>query len=404
MSLLYRPIFVCSLICFRLADSIFGAELPSGTAQRIATVERSLIPATQSQDGSPHTIAERLRDIRVPGLSVAVITQYRIEWAKGYGLADVADERPVTIKTLFQAGSVSKPVAALAALRLVEQGVLDLDGDVNRWLKAWKVPENEFTRQHPVELRGLLSHTAGLSVQGFSGYAVGTSLPTVPQILDGSKPANSAPVRVVRTPGRDYRYSGGGTTVMQQLLVDVTGRPFPNLLHDTVLRPLEMTSSTYQQPLPHELESTAATGYRPSGKAVSGRWHVYPEMAAAGLWSTPSDLARYVIEIQLTHEGKSQKVLSQNMVKQMLTKQAEGADGPIGLGPFVHEVGSSRYFEHDGGDDGFVCKFVGYLDRGQGAVVMTNSDTGGQLVREVLNAIAEVYGWPSWPGSENTCQ
>jgi len=292
-----------------------------------------------------------MKDARVPGVSVAVINHYQIEWAKGYGLADVAGKCPVTTTTLFQAGSVSKPVAALAALRLVEQEVLDLDGSVNQWLKAWKVPENDFTRQYPVELRGLLSHTAGLSVQGFSGYAVGVPIPTVPQILDGSQPANSARVRVIRKPGRDYRYSGGGTTVMQQLLVDVTGRPFPDLLRDTVLKPLEMTSSSYQQPLPHELESIAATGYRPSGKAVSGRWHVYPEMAAAGLWSTPSDLARFVIEIQLVYEGKSQKVLSQNMVKQMLTKQADGPDGPIGLGPFVHEVGSSRYFEHDGADD-----------------------------------------------------
>lgn len=396
MRLSTATIFCLLLLHTQTVDSISASETSAEAEQRIAEVERNLVSTTRSDDRSPRNITQRMTDARVPGVSVVVINHYQIEWAKGYGLADVADELPVTTNTLFQAGSVSKPVAALAVLRLVEQGVLDLDGDVNQWLKAWKVPENDFTREHPVELRGLLSHTAGLSVQGFSGYAVGTPLPTVPQILDGSKPANSAPVRVFRTPGQGYRYSGGGTTVMQQLLVDVKGRPFPDLLREMVLKPLEMTSSTYQQPLPKELESTAATGYRPSGKAVSGRWHIYPEMAAAGLWSTPSDLARYVIEIQLAYEGKSQKVLSQNMVKQMLTKQADGLDGPIGLGPFVHEAESSRYFEHDGGDDGFVCKFVGYLDRGQGAIVMTNSDTGGRLVREVLNAIAEVYEWPSW--------
>jgi CubicO group peptidase (beta-lactamase class C family) len=202
---------------------------------------------------------------------------------------------------------------------------------------------------------------------------------------------------VNRTPSQGYRYSGGGTTVMQQLLMDVSNRPFPDLLRDTVFAPLEMASSTYQQPLPVDLHAIAPTGYRRSGKAVAGRWYVGPEMAAAWLWTTPSDLARYVFEVQLAYEGKSAKGVSREMIKQMLTKQGDGVDSPLGLGPFLHELGNWRYFKHDGSHDGFVCQFVGYWDRGQGAVIMTNSDVSGPLVREVMGAVAQVYQWQNWP-------
>ena len=365
--------------------------------KRIATAESNLIPAVRIKGHAAGKLAERMMQLRVPGVSVAVVNDYKIEWAKAYGLADSQTKAPVTTATLFQAGSVSKPVAAMAALKLVEEGQLNLDRDVNAQLKSWKVPENKFTEKHPVDLRAILSHTAGFTVHGFPGYAVGKPIPTLPQIFDGEKPANTRSIRVDKVPGKGFRYSGGGTTVMQQLVIDVTGRPFPQVAHDLVLAPLAMTSSSYEQPLPADWATRTATAHNRLGNPIPGRWHIYPEMAAAGLWTTPSDVARYIIEVQNAHLGKSHKVLSHKMVEEMLTAQN---GGPVGLGPFLEGSGSSRRFGHGGSDAGFICKFVGYLDRGQGAVVMTNSDNGGQLAEEVINGIAVAYGWPDYLGPE----
>jgi CubicO group peptidase (beta-lactamase class C family) len=379
-------------------DPIQGADVSAEIQKRISTAENNLIPTVRIKGRPPGQLAERMKQLHVPGVSVAVINDYKIEWAKGYGLADSQSKTSVTTETLFQAGSVSKPVAAMAALKLVEEGTLNLDRDVNSQLKSWKVPENKFTQQHAVDLRGILSHTAGFTVHGFPGYVVGKPIPTLLQILDGVRPpANTRSVRVDKVPGKGFRYSGGGVTVMQQLVIDVTGHPFPQVAHDLVLAPLGMTSSTYEQPLPDTWAARASTAHNRLGKPIAGRWHIYPEMAAAGLWTTPSDVARYVIEVQLAHEGKSHKVLSHKTVEEMLTPQG---GGPVGLGPFLEQTGGSRRFGHAGDDAGFVCRFVGYLDRGQGAMVMVNSDSGGQLVDEVLGGIAVAYGWPNYLAPE----
>jgi CubicO group peptidase (beta-lactamase class C family) len=382
---------------------VVGCVLPVGPVRagdatdvsaRIATVESHLIPVVRIKGRSPGQLAERMQRLHVPGVSVAVINHGEIEWAKGYGVADSQAKRPVTPETLFQAGSVSKPVAAMAALKLVEEGKLSLDGDVNSQLKSWKVPENKFTKQHAVDPRGILSHTAGFTISGFPGYVVGKPIPTLTQVLDGERPpANTRPVLVDKVPGKGFRYSGGGVTVMQQLVIDVTGEPFPQVVHNMVLAPLAMTSSTYEQPLPEAWTSRASSGHTRQGKTFPGHWHVYPEMAAAGLWTTPSDVARYAIEVQREHAGKSHKVLSHKLVEEMLTPQG---GGPVGLGPFLSGTGAARRFEHDGVNAGFNCKFVAYVDRSQGAIVMTNSDSGGALCQEILNAVAVAYDWPNY--------
>ncbi len=387
-------LFVCAAaVVATLLSQSRADDFAADVRQRIATAESNLVPAVRIKGHAAGKLAERMKQLRVPGVSVAVINDYKIEWAKGYGLADSKTKAPVTTETLFQAGSVSKPVAAMAALKLVEEGKLGLDRNVNAQLKSWKVPENKFTEKHPVDLRAILSHTAGFTVHGFPGYAVGQPIPTLPQIFDGVKPANTPAIRVDKVPGKGFRYSGGGTTVMQQLVMDVTGQPFPQVTHDLVLGPLAMTSSSYQQPLPADWAARTSTAHNRLGNPIPGRWHIYPEMAAAGLWTTPSDIARYIIEVQLAHLGTSHKVLSHKMVEEMLTAQN---GGPVGLGPFLEGSGTSRRFGHGGSDAGFICKFVGYLDRGQGAMVMTNSDTGGRLAEEVMNGMAVAYGCPDY--------
>jgi CubicO group peptidase (beta-lactamase class C family) len=273
MRIVHTYFYLVAFAAF-FAPQAAADEFPANVQEQISRVEQSLIPTVRFKGRGPSMLNKRMEQLHVPGVSVAMIDNYQIAWAKAYGLANAETGTLVTVDTLFQAGSVSKPVAALASLKLVEQGALDLDRNVNDQLKSWKVPDNKFTKEHPVDLRGLLSHTAGLTVHGFPGYAMGTPIPTVPQILDGVKPANTQPVRVNKVPGDGFRYAGGGTTVAQLLLVDVTGRPFPDLLRDTVLEPLNMTSSTYEQPLPERLWSRAATGHKADGKPVAGRWHL----------------------------------------------------------------------------------------------------------------------------------
>ncbi|HMV51582.1 MAG TPA: serine hydrolase [Blastocatellia bacterium] len=389
-----------------LLEVVAVANRPSVASQnadkvfeRIARVEKGLLPAVviKGQSGAM-TIADRLAHYKVPGVSVAVINDGKLEWSKGYGVTEAGGTTPVKPETMFQAASISKPVAAMGMLALVEQGKLSLDEDVNAKLKSWKVPDNEFTKEQKVTLRRLASHSAGLTVHGFRGYAADEPVPTAVQLLDGQKPANSAPVRVNVLPGSLWRYSGGGITVMQLLMADVTGKAFPALMRESVLDKLGMKNSTYEQPLPTEYAVRAATGHRSNGQAIKGKWHTYPEMAAAGLWTTPSDLAKFAVEIQQANAGKSAKVLSQAMVKQLLTKQS----GDYGLGVAVGGEGNARTFSHSGSNEGFKCLLFAYTETGKGAVVMTNGDQGSQLANEILRGIAREYGWPDYQTTERT--
>lgn len=341
-------------------------------------------------------IADRMEHHKVPGVSIAIINNFKIEWAKGYGIIEAGKPETITTETLFQAASISKPVAAVAFLRMVEQGILDIDEDVNNKLVSWKIPESEFTSKKKVNLRGLLSHSAGVTVHGFRGYAQDENVPTLLQLLDGEKPSNSAPIRVDKTPDTKFRYSGGGYSIMQQLFIDLKNKPFPEIMQETVLEPLGMLHSTYEQPLPKEQRVLAATAHQSSGKPIKGKWHTYPEMAAAGLWTTPQDLARFAIEVMLSRAGKSNKVLSQKMTNKMLTVQ----HGVLGLGLFLRRKGQDFSFSHGGSNNGFRCFFIAYHEKGQGAAVMTNGDNGSLLYSEILISISAEYGWKDFQTKE----
>ena len=362
----------------------------------IDRIENNLAPAVVAKGQKSYTVtlASRMAALHVPGISVAVIHDGKIAWARGFGVTKVGGP-PVTENTLFQAGSISKPVTAMAVLRLVQEGRLNLDADVNGYLKNWKLPDNEFTAQKKVTLRGLLSHTAGVTVHGFPGYANGAPVPSLVQVLDGGKPANTPAIRVDIVPGTIWRYSGGGYVITQQLLLDMTGKPFPVFMHDTVLGPLGMTHSTYEQPLPTYRQGEAATPYDEDGKAVVGGAHTYPEMAPAGLWSTPSDLARYAIGLQQALAGKS-RVLSKATASEMVK---DVGMGHFGLGPSVGGKPDHPYFNHDGVDEGFVSNLIAY-NHGDGAIIMTNGMNGGRLAQQVLRTIALEYHWPDFAPKE----
>jgi len=365
------------------------ASAGSNVENRIEHIQR-LIPPVLVQGETKPKLSDRMAELHVPGVSIAVIHDGAIQWARGFGVTRVGGT-PVTAKTLFQAASISKPVTALAVLRLVQANKLDLDTDVNRYLKTWKVPANRFTEEHPVTLRELLTHTAGITVHGFAGYASDAPVPTLTQVLDGKPPANSPAIRVDTTPGTAWRYSGGGYVIVQQLLEDVTGTPFAKLMRDAVLVPIGMTESTFDQPLPPSRMVDVALPYRSSGRPVRGGPHVYPERAPAGLWTTPSDLARYALEVQRALAG-SGRVLSTATASQMLAPEMNH----WGLGPMIGGSPTRPYFEHNGGNEGYRCSLRVY-EAGDGAVVMTNGDDGGALTSELMRTIAYEYAWPDRP-------
>ena len=377
------------------ANGTGGAAIAAAPdSARIDRVFAGLRPPVEVAGKPPvrWKLADRIAHYNVPGISIAVVEGGRLSWAHGVGLRQAGTTDSVTPTTLFQAASISKPVTATAMLRLVERGTLDLDADVNRYLTSWKVPDNKFTATEKVTLRRIVSHTAGLTVHGFPGYSPSEPMPTVVQVLDGKKPANTGPVRVDTTPGAISRYSGGGTTIMQQLLVDVTGRPFPALMQELVLGPAGMSNSTFEQPLPAARAGDGSRAHDDKGKMVPGGWHVYPEMAAAGLWTTPTDLTNWALAITAARAGKATTLLSQSMVAQMLTPVKDG----IGLGPFVGGTGRNFHFGHGGANEGFHSQLVMYPELGVGAAVMTNGDDGPQLIGEVLRALAAEYEWPDY--------
>jgi CubicO group peptidase (beta-lactamase class C family) len=325
----------------------------------------------------------------VPAVSVAVISDGSVAAPRAWGVRDSESGEPATPETLFQAGSISKPVAAMCALRLVAQGGLELDVDVNELLRSWKVPANPGW-QPRVTVRQLLGHTAGLTVHGFPGYPRGTNAPSLVGVLDGE--GNTPPVRVSTIPGLQFSYSGGGYCVLQQLLIDVTGQSFPDLARELVLDPFGMSDSTYEEPLPEPLWPRAASGHRQGGAPVAGSWHVYPEMAAGGLWTTPTDLARFLIAIQQARAGAADAFLPRELTEEVLTPQAPNV--PYGLGLQLEGEGDSFLFGHGGDDQGFNAWAGAYADLGLGAVVMTNSDVGWMLLGPIRDAIARAYGWP----------
>jgi CubicO group peptidase (beta-lactamase class C family) len=366
-------------------------------AEKLKKVEEVAVAIPQG-DGKPaltFSLAGLMENFKVPGLSLAIVENYQIVAAKGYGAIGPESKTAVTTRTLFQAGSISKPVTAAAALWMVEHGQLSLDTNVNDALKSWKVPDNEFTAKQKVTLRRLMSHTAGTNVHGFPGYDVDAKIPTVVQVLNGEKPANTPAVRVEMVPGTKYQYSGGGVTIEQLLMTEVSGKPFPALLRETVLDKIGMNDSSYEQPLPAARASMTAAGTYADGRPVHGRWHVYPEMAAAGLWTTPTDLANFAIEIANSKDGKSNKILSQKMTTEMLTPVL----GEAGLGFFM-DLKNPGQFGHGGADEGFQAILTMNYETGNGVVVMTDSDHGIFVAGEVVRAVAKDFGWKYRSGED----
>jgi CubicO group peptidase (beta-lactamase class C family) len=338
-------------------------------------------------DAVDEFIRATMSEHHIIGLSLAVINRGEVIKANGYGFADSDEKTPVTTATLFQAGSISKSLSAVAALHLVETGKLTLDSNVNTELRVWKIPENQYTKHEHVTLRRILSHTAGLTVHGFPGYEAGAPIPTLVQVLNGEPPANTAAVRVESVPGSRWQYSGGGYTVLQEIIVDVTAEPFAQSMRELVLGPAGMSSSSFDQPLPQAWAMRSASGYVEPGKPVPGRCRIYPEMAAVGLWTTASDLAKFAISIRRSWKGLPHGMISQASARLMLTAQQNND----GLGVFVVGAGKQTRFFHRGRNAGFDAMLTERVDSGLGAVIMINSNDDTGVADAVWNEVIRQY-------------
>jgi CubicO group peptidase (beta-lactamase class C family) len=381
-------VFGCAVV---LATGARPANAQDSLAALIARIEGAQpVPASATDSLTLTALMQRLN---VPGVSVAVIKDFRIHWARSYGVADLETGRPVLPSTPFQAASISKPVTAMAALRLVQDGKLQLDGDINTVLRSWRIPVTDLNRTRPVTARALFSHTSGADDGfGFPGYDPGAPLPTMPQLLDGQAPSNVKQVLFARPPFQQYKYSGGGLSIMQLALTELTGKPFATLLQSTVLGPLGMSESSFEQPPSEAYAARVARAHSLQGRRPIAPYHIYPEQAAAGLWTTPSDLARFVIEVQLASLGGAGKVLKPALAREMVTPVAVG---PFAVGLTVEKRGEGWYFSHGGANWGFRANIISHLRKGYGLVVMTNSDNGGQLIREIEQRVAAAYQWDS---------
>jgi CubicO group peptidase (beta-lactamase class C family) len=382
-----------------VALSLLGVALPASSVAQNRTAA-DFITAIEGAQSSPgenghgdKTIEELMKELGVPGVTVAVIRDFEVHWAKGYGTADVETGAAVDVETMFQAASISKPVTAMAVLRAVQDGLFTLDDDINDILTSWTLDGGEFTEGRPVTPRTLTSHTSGLGDGfGFPGYDPSDPLPTLVQIFEGNDLSNVGPLFMERAPMTFEEYSGGGVTLMQQALTDARGRPFADIMRDNVLRPIGMTRSSFEQPISLANDRNAARGHDGDGQSRGSKWHVYPEQAAAGLWTTATDLAKFAIEVQRSAVGESNRVLSRTTVQEMLS--------PVGVGGFavgfsISEIGQGWYFSHGGGNWGFRCTLLAHKVKGYGLAIMTNADGGGAVTAEISRRIQAAYEWDS---------
>ncbi len=357
--------------------------------EQIKQVENNLCGRVRIEGQAPYNISERMAYYKVKGLSVAVVQNYQLVWAKGYGWADEKEKRPVTPQTLFEPGSISKSFNALGVLKLAQDKKLDLNTDINTYLRSWKFPYDSLSKNKKITLMHLLSHSAGLTVHGFPGYDRKAKIPSLIEVLDGKKPANTPAVRSQFEPGLRFQYSGGGTTISQLLVNDITQKPYDKFIEETVFKPLGMDHSFYTQPPSEKNLNQLASAYYEDGTAVPNNFHVYPEQGAAGLWTTPTDICKYIIETQLTYEGKSSKVLNQEMTKLRLTPYN---DKSAALGVFMEDRDGAKYFQHGAGNEGFRGIYYGSLESGNGLAIFVNSDNSF-IFDELINSISMVYKW-----------
>lgn len=374
-------------------------QLKEIEADRISSFENGLTETKKiifsDSTLSKHNIIDRMKLYGVPSVSIALINNGKIEWAKAYGYADVENKRIANTNTLYQAASISKSINALCIMKLAQLGTLSLTTDIRSYLKTWTFPDNDFSKDKTITLKNLLSHTAGLNVHGFIGYSRNDTLPTINQILDGQRPANNEAIKPIISPGTQFEYSGGGTAIVRKILDDNISINYDSLLQEVVLKPLKMINSTFSQPLASK-DKNYAFAYDKDMRVVKGNYYIYPEQAAGGLWTTATDIAKYIIAVQSSLKGEKSAILSKGEATEMLTPALDNSF--YALGSAIESKGGEKYFWHEGENYGYSSLYYGGLTTGKGVVILTNSypNNGKPLIYEILNSIATTYDWTNF--------
>jgi len=400
------PRLACLLTAFIAVISCSQKTSDGLVKQRVERFENGLVEFTSVADlfqigtvksETRKTLAERMAYHKTPGISMAVIRDFGLDWAKPYGILRAGEGRPVALNSSFEAASTSKTVTAAIVLHYVEKGIFDLDENINSYLKTWRLAENELTRRQPVTLRLLLMHQAGLPATNFEQEA-NAGDPTLVQILKGERPALNKPAAVEYLPGSQWQYSNIGYVVIQQILEDAIGRPFPRIARETVFEPLGMKDSTFSYPLDEKLQANEAWPH--DAKGILRRPEMVPHAQAhGGLMTTPTDLALFGIELMRAFNGRSDRLLSKDMARRMFTKALEldpklfGFPCGEGLGVFLYGDGDDLIFLHPGGNSpGMICWLFGYPNTGRGGAVMLNGAGGEILALEIISALNREYG------------
>ncbi len=396
----YARVITIAATCTFCLEACAAEQDRTKSAHDIDTIvqgiENGLRPAIiQSGQNMPRwSLAQRMDHYHVPSVSIALIRDGKLAWANAYGVADMRTGRKADTETVYSVGSVSKIGAATISLKMVSDGIFDLDTPVNSYLKTWQIPEDSFTRVRPISLRHILSHTSGLSVHGFPDFIPGEDVPSITDTLDGLPPSKTAAVRPLFVPGTSAKYSGGGITVEQLMISDVTGQIFEEAAREKLTHPLGMNRSTYQNPLPKEFGNIAAA-HDKNGEvgALPRGWHTFAEKAASGLWTTPTDIARMLCALIKSYKGEEGAFLPQELAVNMMT---EVGPSYFGLGPQLDGSGAQRRFFHSGSNEDYKAWFEGHLETGDGMVIFTNGANGALLYYEIRRAIADAMGWPMY--------
>lgn len=355
---------------------------------RVENIEENLVPVHFLKNHSNRmSISEMMEKDRVPGVSIAFIENGNISWQKTYGYSNLQDSLPVTTKTLFNGASLSKPVAAMAALNLSEKGFIDLNEDVNAYLKNWKIPENKFTEEQKVTLKRLIGHTAGIINYVPQPYSLNDNSPNLVQMLSGTKPSVDLPASVIYVPGEQRKYSNPGYTIIQKMIEDVSDKNFESVIEEIIFKPSEMYDSSFEQPLPQNLLEKTATGYSKDLKGYP--YKLFPWKAAGGIWTTPTDLGKFIITLLEDYHSNKNIILSKKMADSVFQKKSER----LGFGKLFSPVKQDLLFEHWGSSPGFTCYMVASLNKKQGVVIMTNSDNGTILLSYIARSVAQEYNW-----------
>ena len=383
--------FFFTLIVMCIPSMAIAAPLNDNDS-RIKAFENGLVDRSErgQKDAQRWSIEERLKAHGVPGASVAIIEDGKIIWSKGYGTKLKGTNNPVDSKTVFSVGSVSKMINAAIILRLVAEGKIDLDKDVNHYLKSWEVPTNQYTKRNKVTLRAILSHTAGFSQHGFADFQPGEKLPSAIETLTGSYPAKHSAVRLMFTPGTEMDYSGGGTTVSQVLVEDVTGLSYLQAATKYVFEPLAMSRSTFQNPLsPSHGNIARAHDSNGNPTALPRGWEAMPEIAASGLWTSADDLATFNIALLVSTKSNN-GFLPPAIAKDMMTRVKNSWHG---LGPRLNGKGETRVYSHGGANNSYRAWIEGQLDSGNGIVVLTNGTNGHRIHQELRKSAEDAFSW-----------